>query len=71
MSSQPGSSNTGSKKRTQSQLNKKERKQVIARLRSVSGALLLDQVVKQVPQELHMQHYPERAEITCLSSRFV
>ena len=36
---------------------------MIARLRSVSGALLLDQVVKQVPQELHMQHYPERAEL--------
>lgn len=65
LSSQPGPSTTNavSKKRTRSQLNKKEKEQVVEKLKGVTGAFLLDTVVRQVPEELHMQHYPERAEL--------
>ena len=62
--SQEGHTTTGSKrKRSSHQLRKKERVEVVETLKIVTGAILLDGVVKQLSEELHMQHYPERAEL--------
>ena len=60
---QSGHTTTGSKRKDCSQLRKKEREQVVETLKNATGAILLDGVVKQLSEELHMQHYPERAEL--------
>ena len=72
MSSQPGPSNTGSKKRTHSQLNKKEREQVIARLRSVSGWCPPSRPSCETDTS-RTSHaaLSRKSRITCLSSGFM
>ena len=61
--SQLGYTTTGSKRKDCSQLCKKERERVVETLKNATGAILFDGVVKQLSEELHMQHYPERAEL--------
>ena len=48
--SQSGHTTTGSKRKDCSQLHKKEREQIVETLKNVTGAILLDGVVKQLSE---------------------
>ena len=54
---------TGTGARKKHTLNKKKREQVIKALNAINSTDLLDMVVTQLSNELHMRHYCEREEL--------
>lgn len=61
--SEPCHSSAGEHKRSRRLLNKKEREKLTNRLQQIDGPQLLDVVVKNLSEELHMQHYIEREDL--------